>query len=771
MATPANPTVSSSSGGAFGSASSTITTGTSDDNTNGGLFAGGASTSVEAEIQDSLQDISDLVDLAQSAASTATTKASEASTSAVSANSSKNAAASSASTADIKADEANAAADEAIAAADEAQSYVSATATNASTAQTAASNASASATLASGYAAQALTSETNAAISRDNAAGSASAAASSATSASTSATNSANSATASASSASASASSASSASSSASAASSSATDAETAQTAAETAQTAAEAAQTATQNIFDQFGDQYLGAHASDSAAATYASGEGYTLDAGDIYWNTTDSKLRFYNGTAWVAPETIATTAAANAETSEDNAADSAADAEKLAINPEDSLYTLSDGSTTGYSALHWGTKAIAAKTAAEAAQAAAETAESNASDSATAASTSETNASTSETNASTSATNASTSATNASNSATAAATSATNASTSETNAATSATSASNSATASANSATASANSATAAANSATNAETAYDNFDDRYLGPKSSDPALDNDGEALLTGAMYFDTTLNKMKVYSGTAWLVIPEVSGDIVVDSVQLTGGTGDQGLFSWNTEDETVDLIVSPNVTYQLGQELGVLARNLSGSTLSNGTVVKVTGASGNKITVELADSSTEYDSSSTFAVVTEEISDNSTGHITTNGLVRGLDTTAFTEGVAIWLDTNGNFTATKPLSPNHLVHIGWVVRSHATEGSILVRISNGWEIEELHDVLITDLTDNELLQWNSTTSVWENRTLSEAGIATAAQGTNADTAYSWGDHSTAGYGTTDEALALSIALG
>lgn len=60
-----------------------------------------------------------------------------------------------------------------------------------------------------------------------------------------------------------------------------------------------------------------------------------------------------------------------------------------------------------------------------------------------------------------------------------------------------------------------------TAAQAAQTAAETAYDNFDDRYLGDKASDPALDNDGNALLTGALYFNTTDGEMRVYNGSAW----------------------------------------------------------------------------------------------------------------------------------------------------------------------------------------------------------------------------------------------------------
>ena len=186
--------------------------------------------------------------------------------------------------------------------------------------------------------------------------------------------------------------------------------------------------------------------------------------------------------------------------------------------------------------------TAAETAETNAETAQTAAETAETNAATSETNAATSETNAGTSETNAASSATAAASSATSASGSASTAttqasnaSTSATNAATSETNAATSASTAttqasnaSTSATNAANSATTASTQATNAANSATAAQTAQaaaeaaaDNFDDTYLGAKASDPTVDNDGDALNAGDLYFNTTSNVMKYYDGSSW----------------------------------------------------------------------------------------------------------------------------------------------------------------------------------------------------------------------------------------------------------
>ncbi|MDA9072335.1 hypothetical protein N9K75_00515 [bacterium] len=118
---------------------------------------------------------------------------------------------------------------------------------------------------------------------------------------------------------------------------------------------------------------------------------------------------------------------------------------------------------------------------------------------------------------------------------SATSAAASAAAASTSESNAATSASNA-------ASSATASSNSANASASSASEAATSYDNFDDRYLGQKASDPTLDNDGDALLTGALYFNTTSDAMKVYTGAAWVAVAPVATSVTVSQISDYTGT-------------------------------------------------------------------------------------------------------------------------------------------------------------------------------------------------------------------------------------
>ena len=186
--------------------------------------------------------------------------------------------------------------------------------------------------------------------------------------------------------------------------------------------------------------------------------------------------------------------------------------------------------------------TSAAASATTAAASVATVATYAANALASQTAAATSATSAAASATAAATSATSSAASATSASNSASTATTQATAAATSATSAAASATAAATSATSAAASATAASTSATSAATSASDAAATYDNFDDRYLGAKTSAPSVDNDGNALLTGALYFNSSLAAMYVWTGSAWSVMA-TSGDIesVTAGTGLTGG--------------------------------------------------------------------------------------------------------------------------------------------------------------------------------------------------------------------------------------
>jgi hypothetical protein len=217
--------------------------------------------------------------------------------------------------------------------------------------------------------------------------------------------------------------------------------------------------------------------------------------------------------------------------------------------------------------------TNAETAETNAAASEANAATSETNAAASEAAAATSETNAATSETNAATSESNASTSASTATTQAGIATTQAGNASTSASNASTSesnaATSESNAATSASNAATSESNAATSESNAAASAAaaaTAADNFDDVYLGSKTSDPTLDNDGDALTAGDLYYNSVGTVLKYYTGSAWVSI--TSGgitDVVQDTTPQLGGNLDINTYSIvSTSDGNIN--ITPNGT-------------------------------------------------------------------------------------------------------------------------------------------------------------------------------------------------------------
>ena len=264
--------------------------------------------------------------------------------------------------------------------------------------------------------------------------------------------------------------------------------------------------------------------------------------------------------------------TAAATSATSAANSATAAATSASSALTSQTAAATsatsaAASATAAATSATSAAASATAAATSATSAAASATTAANSvaaiagyatsAANSASAAATSATSAANSATAAATSATSASnsasaaaTSATSASNSASAASTSASNAAASATAAATSATSAANSATAAATSATSASASATAAATSAasaatsaTSAEAAWDSFDDRYLGPKATPPTVDNDGNPLTAGVIYYNTGDGNMYVWnSGTSSWQVFTSSGDITA----VNAGNGLQG---------------------------------------------------------------------------------------------------------------------------------------------------------------------------------------------------------------------------------
>ena len=291
------------------------------------------------------------------------------------------------------------------------------------------------------------------------------------------------------------------------------------------------------------------------------------------------------------------AATSAASASTSAASAATSASSASTSANSAATSA---SNALTSANSAATSASTMAASVTAAQSSATAAASSATAASTSATSAAVSATAAATSASSASTSASSALTSANSASTSATAAATSATSAAASATTAANSvatisgfATTASNSASAAATSAASAATSAASAATSATSAATSYDQFDDRYLGSKTSDPTVDNDGNALLTGALYFNSVVNAMKVYNGSSWdLVAPDTS-----NFIQKTVLTAKGSLIAASASATPAELTVAATNGYVLSVN-SASATGLEWAAPNPGDITGVTAGTG-----------------------------------------------------------------------------------------------------------------------------------------------------------------------------
>ena len=202
-----------------------------------------------------------------------------------------------------------------------------------------------------------------------------------------------------------------------------------------------------------------------------------------------------------------------------------------------------------------------------------------------------------------------------------------------------------------------------------------------------------------------------------------------------------------GAMYYNDADGTLDLILKGgNVKLQIGQESVVRVVNKTATNItlleSDYQAVRVTGAQGQRMKVDLAQATTDGLSAETIGLVTETIANNQEGFVTTSGLVRNINTTGSLQSET-WLDGDvlylsptvaGSITKVKPTAPNHLIVIGYVIHAHATQGTIFVKVDNGYELDELHNVTINGKLNEDFLQYESATQLWKNKPLTDTLI-------------------------------------
>ena len=162
-------------------------------------------------------------------------------------------------------------------------------------------------------------------------------------------------------------------------------------------------------------------------------------------------------------------------------------------------------------------------------------------------------------------------------------------------------------------------------------------------------------------------------------------------------------------------------------------------KNSSGVAIAKGNVVYISGALDGTALIAKAQANSDATSSKVLGLASEAINNGATGKVMTEGVLTGLDTSAATDGATVWLSATvpGGFVygdANRPLAPNHSVYVGKVLEAHATLGSIYIRIDNGDQINELHDVTVSSPAATHVLARNSANTLWQNRALAANDI-------------------------------------
>jgi hypothetical protein len=152
--------------------------------------------------------------------------------------------------------------------------------------------------------------------------------------------------------------------------------------------------------------------------------------------------------------------------------------------------------------------------------------------------------------------------------------------------------------------------------------------------------------------------------------------------------------------------------------------------NATGTQLLRGEIIYLSGAVGDVAAVKRANNKYDSTSATTIGMVKDNIAVNDTGWVVTQGQISKINTSEFTAGDIVYLDSiDGKFTKSKQYAPYHLVFIGVVERANAGNGQLYIKPQNGYELNELHDVAINNKVNNQILVYSDTQDLWKNRNI------------------------------------------
>jgi len=256
--------------------------------------------------------------------------------------------------------------------------------------------------------------------------------------------------------------------------------------------------------------------------------------------------------------------------------------------------------------------------------------------------------------------------------------------------------------------------------------------------------------------TSGLYSDLT---GKPVLGTAALV------DASVFATAAQGLKADSAVQSITSADGSV--AVTGTTTRDLSVVFANQSRTListcrnNGTTMTPGTVVYISTAQGSQPVITRAQANAESTSTKTYGIVATTIATNGTGTVIVAGQLSGVNTDGLATGATLWLSPTvaGGFTTTKPSAPDHAVVLGTVVYAHQNNGIIEVRVVNGYELEELHNVSLNGTTNGQVLTYESATSLWK-----ATSPATAVSQLTNDAGYTTASAVAAGYQPLDADL-------
>ena len=221
---------------------------------------------------------------------------------------------------------------------------------------------------------------------------------------------------------------------------------------------------------------------------------------------------------------------------------------------------------------------------------------------------------------------------------------------------------------------------------------------------------------------------TNLNGITDWQVGDWLLFNGTVWQKIDQSETLQFITSTDGSVTVTTTGSTADLSVAVAASTT---NVVCLVRNTTGATLTKGTAVYISGATGQNPTVTKAQANNDANSAQTLGLMSADLANNSNGYVTIIGLITNINTSAYSDGDQLYLSptTAGALTTTKSYAPNHLVYVAIVEYAHPTQGKLFVKVQNGYELDELHNVSAQSPSNGQTIIYNATTSLWEKGNL------------------------------------------